>query len=267
VSTDATNLGRLRGANAVVRNGVALHRRAHQMVLHTIGIRTELLTAARASSNVPPSFLLSAQEDAPTDPPNGDLGADHTRDDHRRHCGSQSGRISCQMALDAVAERHLQTSHALHDIISSSMFVWRAVVQDLLLISPNSLLSRSLHVETPQMLRVKAIRFCNVQKTLSCDDPALLQSVSTLKLPMGHSSVHPCIVPGTPYVVYVSQNRTGEAHTHKCAIHLISMTTGHVHDTCHLRATSVMKMDVHHSATYGIVVVLRHFSKEGPRSL
>jgi hypothetical protein len=143
------------------------------------------------------------------------------------------------------------------------MFVWRAVVQDLLLIAPNSLLSRSLHTETPRMLRSKSIRFCNVQKKLSCNDPALLQSVSTLRMPMGHSSVHPCIVPGTPYAVYVSQNRTGEAHMHKCAIHLISMNTGYVHDTCHLRAASVMKMDVNHSATYGIVVVLKQFMSAG----
>jgi hypothetical protein len=114
------------------------------------------------------------------------------------------------------------------------------------------------------MLRDKAIRFCNVQKTLARDDPALLQSVSTLKMPMGHSCVHPCIVPGTPYAVFVSQDKTGEELMHKCAIHLISMTTGHVHDTCHLKATSVMKMDIHHSATSGIIVVLN--LREGPRS-
>jgi hypothetical protein len=137
--------------------------------------------------------------------------------------------------------------------------VWRAVVQDLLLIAPNSLLSRSLHTETPRMLRAKAIRFCNVQKKLSCNDPALLQSVSTLRMPIAHYSAHPCIVPGTPYAVYVSQDRTGEAHMHNCAIHLISMITGHVHDTCHLRSTFVTKMDVNQSATYGIVVVLKQF--------
>jgi hypothetical protein len=104
VSVDATNLGRLRGANAVVRNGVALHCRVHHPVLHTIGTRTELLTAVRPSSNFPPSLLLSAQEDVPADPANGDLGADYARDDHRRHCGSQSGKISCHIALGSVAD-------------------------------------------------------------------------------------------------------------------------------------------------------------------
>jgi hypothetical protein len=53
MSVDATNLRSLRGANAVVRNPVALHCRVHHTVLHTIGTRTELLTAVRPSSNFP----------------------------------------------------------------------------------------------------------------------------------------------------------------------------------------------------------------------
>jgi hypothetical protein len=78
---------------------------------------------------------------------------------------------------------------------------------------------------------------------------------------MAHYSVHPCIVPGTPYAVYVSQDKTHEMRN--CSIHLISMITGYVHDTCHLRAASVLKMNVNHSATYGIVVVLKQFVDGG----
>jgi hypothetical protein len=112
------------------------------------------------------------------------------------------------------------------------------------------------------MLRTKAIRFSNAQKTLSRNDPALLQSVSTLRMPMGQRNVHPCILPGTPYALYLSEDRTGDClNLH--AIHVISMATGYVHDTCRLQAASVRNMDVYHSATYGMVVVLKYFARQG----
>jgi hypothetical protein len=52
-----------------------------------------------------------------------------------------------------------QTCRTLHGTLSTSRALWRDVVQDLLVISPNPLLSLSLASETVSSLRARAVRF------------------------------------------------------------------------------------------------------------
>jgi hypothetical protein len=59
-----------------------------------------------------------------------------------------------------------QTCHALHTALSGSLTLWRSVVCDLLVIAPNILLSHSLASATAHDLRLKALRFCEIDRAL-----------------------------------------------------------------------------------------------------
>jgi hypothetical protein len=144
---------------------------------------------------------------------------------------------------------HAQTCRGLHTLLSASVSLWRAVVLDLLAISPNVSLSRVLNNEPARRLHQKALRFRDVDRVLSRNDPRLVQSKDfTLARLAQLDSLR--IVPGIPFALYASS---------AASLHLISLLTGaEVHvwrpsDTITCTETEVQLCS---SAKYGLVVLV-----------
>jgi hypothetical protein len=91
-------------------------------------------------------------------------------------------------------------------MLIASTALWRTVVEDLLIISPNALLSRSIMNETADSLRSRALRFRYAEEALSTRDEV---SVADLELPEPPaSSVE--MLPGTGCAIY--QSGTGSVY-------------------------------------------------------
>jgi hypothetical protein len=148
-----------------------------------------------------------------------------------------------------------KTCRALYELASTSLKIWRAVIHDLLLVSPNSLLSRSFVHETAQSLRKKALRFLRIDSTLSRKDPSQFQSViDSFKIvpkdPRRTPASGICLLPGTRYAAYISDY---------ASMHLVSLDDGHEVDVWMPPESLVIipaAMNVYPSARYGLVVMV-----------
>jgi hypothetical protein len=148
-----------------------------------------------------------------------------------------------------------KTCRALHELVSTSLNIWRAIVHDLLIVSPNSLLSRSFTNETAESLRKKALRFLRIDHTLSRNDPSQFQSVidSFEIIPKDlrrtpATGIH--MLPGTPYAVYISEY---------ASMHLVSLDDGHEVDVWmppEPRNFGSATINVYPSMRYGLIVIV-----------
>jgi hypothetical protein len=87
-------------------------------------------------------------------------------------------------------------------MLRASTALWRAVVHDLLIISPNAVLSQSIMNQTADSLRSRALRFRYAEEALSTRDEV---SVVNLELPKPPaSSVE--MLPSTACAIYQSES-------------------------------------------------------------
>jgi hypothetical protein len=87
-------------------------------------------------------------------------------------------------------------------MIVASTALWRAVVQDLLIISPNALFSHCIMKETADSLRSRALRFRYAEEALSTREEV---DIADLDLPEPPSSLVE-MLPGTVYTIYQSES-------------------------------------------------------------
>lgn len=120
-------------------------------------------------------------------------------------------------------------------------------MSDLLVMSPNIMYSRTLEHDSATVLRDRALRFWNIDRTLSRNDPDPIQSVTKLALPIPAIPDTATIVPGTHHVVYISYHGS---------VHLVSLLTGEQVDRVD-PANSIDELypvlNICPSATYGTV--------------
>jgi hypothetical protein len=87
-------------------------------------------------------------------------------------------------------------------MLIASTALWRTVVEDLLIISPNAFLSQSIMNQTADSLRSWALRFRYAEAALSTRDEV---SVADLELPeLPASSMQ--MLPGTACTIYQSES-------------------------------------------------------------
>jgi hypothetical protein len=87
-------------------------------------------------------------------------------------------------------------------MLIASTALWRTVVEDLLIISPNAFLSQSIMNETADSLRSWALRFRYAEAALSTRDEV---SVADLELPEPPASWIE-MLPGTACTIYLSES-------------------------------------------------------------
>jgi hypothetical protein len=94
----------------------------------------------------------------------------------------------------------------------SSLPVWRAVIRDLLALSPNPFLALSFLAESARSLRTKALRFHHIHRTLCAGSAARMRSVTDLDS-LDHAITDDSqpvrILPGTGCVVYAAELEDG----------------------------------------------------------
>jgi hypothetical protein len=144
-----------------------------------------------------------------------------------------------------------QTCRALHTWLPASLALWRAIVKDLLVISPNPLLSRSLLSETAQSLFWKALRFHHTNRILSGNGATRIPSAREVVLPEGAQLYAIQIVPGTTCAIYISVSGS---------IRLVCLSTGTELDVWrppkpNLECTSGL-IYLYASAKYGLVAAI-----------
>jgi hypothetical protein len=144
-----------------------------------------------------------------------------------------------------------QTCRYLHDLLSTSLLLWHEVVRDLLAISPNVMLTRSLTVEKARDLRAKALRFRAVDHILSMSDESRIQPAKAFFLTEGAEPLAIKLLHGTGCVVYLSFSAT---------VHVMSLLDGSQVDVWHpvdsqsIRECWDVELHVDSSVNYGLLV-------------
>jgi hypothetical protein len=95
----------------------------------------------------------------------------------------------------------------------SSLPVWRAVIRDLLALSPNPFLALSFLAESARSLRTKALRFHHIHRTLCAGSAAQMRSVTFIDFPdrANTDESRPVrLLPGTGCIVYGAEPEDGE---------------------------------------------------------
>jgi hypothetical protein len=87
-------------------------------------------------------------------------------------------------------------------VLIASTALWRTVVEDLLIISPNAFLSQSIMNETADSLRSRALRFRYAEEALSTRDEV---SIADLELPEPPAGLIE-MLPGTACTIYQSES-------------------------------------------------------------
>jgi hypothetical protein len=101
----------------------------------------------------------------------------------------------------------------MHGLIANSRSVWQGVIEDLLTLTPNATIARSLPSCAVEDLQQLAIRYRRVAQNLSLDASPDLARFVAFPCPM----VGGKLVPGTPFMLMMASN----GH-----IHLESVVTG-----------------------------------------
>jgi hypothetical protein len=94
----------------------------------------------------------------------------------------------------------------------SSLPVWRAVIRDLLALSPNPFLALSFLAESARSLRTKALRFHHIHRTLCAGSAARMRLVTDLDISdraITDDSQPVRLLPGTGCVVYAAELEDG----------------------------------------------------------
>jgi hypothetical protein len=91
-------------------------------------------------------------------------------------------------------------------MLIASTALWRTVVKDLLIISPNAFLSQSIMNETAESMRSRALRFRNAEVALSTRDEVPVADLDLPELPASPVEM----LPGTGCAIY--QSGTGSVY-------------------------------------------------------
>jgi hypothetical protein len=141
-------------------------------------------------------------------------------------------------------------------MLMASTALWRAIVHDLLIISPNALLSHCIMNETAGSLRSRALRFQYAEEALSTREEVAIADLDLPELPA--SSVE--MLPGTACAIY--QSDSGSV----CILSLISQSD----DPVYRWETTDPDMRCYGSqlvfgtsATYGLVAVFYAYACSG----
>jgi hypothetical protein len=98
-------------------------------------------------------------------------------------------------------------SRSLRSVLSTSLLLWREVVRDLLEISPNIVLQRSIETESAANLRAHALRFVQVDRAVSSNSIASFTEPSpeleNLRRSHARFAPWPQILPGASCAVAI----------------------------------------------------------------